>query len=58
MRRCIGCGGANNREFGYERWESLTGGGELTLAMAVSIGWGVFLLMVVVLGWLVARHNR
>jgi len=26
--------------------------------MAVSIGWGVFLLELVLLGWLLARHNR
>jgi len=32
--------------------------GALTLAMAVSIGWGVFLLELVLLGWLLARHNR
>jgi hypothetical protein len=30
----------------------------MTLAMAVSIGWGVLLLEVVALGWLVARHHR
>jgi hypothetical protein len=30
----------------------------LTLAMGVSIGWGVFLLELVLLGWLLARHNR
>lgn len=30
----------------------------MTLAMAVSIGWGVFLLELVLLGWLLARHNR
>ena len=30
----------------------------MTLAMAVSIGWGVFLLMIIALGWLVVRHNR
>jgi hypothetical protein len=30
----------------------------VTLAMAVSIGWGVFLLELALLGWLVARHNR
>jgi hypothetical protein len=33
-------------------------GGVVTLAMAVSIGWGLFLLELVVLGWLVAKHNR
>lgn len=30
----------------------------VTSAMAVSIGWGVFLLEVAVLGWLLVRHNR
>jgi hypothetical protein len=30
----------------------------VTLAMAVSIGWGVFLAELVVLAWLVARHDR
>jgi hypothetical protein len=30
----------------------------LTLAMAVSIGWGLFLVELVALVWLVARHNR
>jgi hypothetical protein len=30
----------------------------VTMAMAVSIGWGVFLLEMVLLGWLIARHNR
>jgi hypothetical protein len=30
----------------------------MTLAMAVAIGWGVFLLMIVAVGWLVLRHNR
>jgi hypothetical protein len=31
---------------------------QVTLAMAVSIGWVVFLLEVVVLAWLIARHGR
>lgn len=30
----------------------------MTLAMAVAIGWGVFLLELVALGWLIARHHR
>jgi hypothetical protein len=30
----------------------------LTMAIAVSIGWGVFLLELTLLGWLIARHNR
>jgi len=30
----------------------------MTLAMAVSIGWGVFLLEIALLVWLVARHHR
>jgi hypothetical protein len=36
----------------------LTGVFAVTQAMAVSIGWGVFLGELVVLAWLVARHNR
>ncbi len=30
----------------------------MTLAMAVSIGWSVFLLELALLDWLLARHNR
>lgn len=30
----------------------------VTLAMAVSIGWGLFLLELVALGWWIARHHR
>lgn len=30
----------------------------MTLAMAVSIGWMVYLLALMVLGWLILRHNR
>jgi hypothetical protein len=30
----------------------------VTLAMAVSIGWGVFLVELAVLAWLIARHHR
>jgi hypothetical protein len=30
----------------------------VTLAMAVSIGWMVYLLALMVLGWLILRHNR
>lgn len=30
----------------------------MTLAMAVSLGWGVLVLELVLLGWLLARHNR
>lgn len=30
----------------------------MTLAMAVAIGWGVFCLEVVALGWWIARHHR
>jgi len=37
----------------------VVGGGQLmTLAMAVSIAWGVFLLELVLLGWWIARHHR
>jgi hypothetical protein len=30
----------------------------MTLAIAVAAGWGLFLLELVLLGLLVARHNR
>lgn len=30
----------------------------MTLAVAVSIGWGVLLLELVALGWWIARHHR
>jgi hypothetical protein len=30
----------------------------MTLAMAVSIGWGLFILALAVLAWLILRHNR
>jgi hypothetical protein len=30
----------------------------MTSAMAVSIGWGVFLLELVALAWWIARHHR
>ncbi len=30
----------------------------MTLAMAVTIGWGAFLLELVLLGWWIARHHR
>jgi hypothetical protein len=30
----------------------------MTLAMAVSIAWGVFLLELAILGWWIARHHR
>jgi hypothetical protein len=30
----------------------------MTLAMAVSIGWMVYLFALMVLGWLILRHNR
>jgi hypothetical protein len=30
----------------------------VTLAMAVTIGWAVFLLEIVLLGWWIARHHR
>jgi len=30
----------------------------VTLAMAVSIGWGVFLAEIVLLGWWIVRHHR
>jgi hypothetical protein len=30
----------------------------VTLTMALSIGWGVFLLELALLGWWVARHHR
>lgn len=30
----------------------------MTLVMAVSIGWGIFLLELVALGWWIARHHR
>ena len=30
----------------------------VTLAMAVSIGWGVLLVLLVALGWWIARHQR
>jgi hypothetical protein len=31
---------------------------QVTLAMAVTIGWGVFLVELAVLGWWVVRHHR
>jgi hypothetical protein len=30
----------------------------MTLAMAVSIGWGLFLIALAFLAWLILRHNR
>lgn len=30
----------------------------MTQAMAIALGWGVFLVELVVLGWLIARHHR
>lgn len=30
----------------------------MTLAMAVTIGWALFLVAVVALGWWVVRHHR
>lgn len=30
----------------------------MTLAMAVSMGWGLYLAALAVLGWLILRHNR
>lgn len=30
----------------------------MTLAMAVSMGWGLFLSALAILGWLILRHNR
>lgn len=30
----------------------------MTLAMAVALGWTVFLLEIVALGWWIARHHR
>jgi hypothetical protein len=34
------------------------GGFAMTELMAVSIGWGGLLFALVLLGWLIARHNR
>lgn len=30
----------------------------MTLGMAVAIGWGVLLVELVTIGWLLVRHNR